>query len=153
MFEKNLIVMPDKEFETKEEVIHYLTHLENNKVSDENGFEKDVLEREEAFVTYVGYGIGMPHARTSHITEPFAIYARLKKKIHWGEEEGEDVTQIFLLGVPQSNRSDNSYANLHLQLLALLSRNLMHDEFRESLDQADNTDEIYNLLIKMKEDL
>ncbi|MBP3817326.1 MAG: PTS sugar transporter subunit IIA [Butyrivibrio sp.] len=152
MFDKKLIVMPDVEFETKEDVIHFLTHLDNNKVSDMDGFEKEVLERESTFVTYVGYDIGMPHARTNHSTEPFVVYARLKNRVHWGENDGEDVSQVFLLGVPQLNDSDHSFANLHLKVLAMLSRNLMHDDFRESLNKAANTDDIYNLLINMKED-
>ena len=153
MFEKKLIVIPETEFETKEEVIHYLTHLDNSKVSDKDGFEKDVLQRESSFVTYVGYDIGMPHARTGHADEPFVVYARLKNKVHWGEDDGEDVNQVFLLGVPQKYDDDNSFSNLHLKVLAMLSRNLMHDDFREQLNKAENTDDIYKLLVNMEDQI
>jgi fructose-specific phosphotransferase system IIA component len=149
MFEKNLIVMPDVEFKTKEEVIHYLTHLDNDKVSDKDGYEQDVLERESAVVTYIGYEFGIPHARTETVKEPFAVYARLKTPVHWGEEEGEDVEQVFLLGVPQ----DITYANLHLELISQLSRNLMHEDFREALRNADNVDDVYQLLMKIQEEM
>ena len=53
MFEKRLIVLPEQAFGTKEEVLHYLTHLENDRVQDADGYEKDIREREATFATYV----------------------------------------------------------------------------------------------------
>ena len=153
MIRKELIIMADKDFETKEEVIHYLTHIDNKKVVDKHGFEKDVLEREASFVTYIGYEIGIPHARTAYVTEPFVVYLRLKKPVHWGRDDKENVNHLFLLGVPQNNKEDYSNANLHLRILVALSKNLMHDDFRERLFQAKNQDEIYDLLEKVKEEI
>ena len=152
MFEKELIVFSEEKLKTKEEVIHYLTHLDNEKVTDMDGFEKDVREREETFSTYIGYDIGMPHAKTSYVREPFVIYARFKEKIRWGDDEGEDIDQVVLLGVPHTENGDDTFANLHLKVLAMLSRSLMRDEFREGLSRAETNDEVYELLSQIKED-
>ena len=152
MFEKELIIMPDRKFGSKEEVIRYLTHLDNSRVLDADAYEKAVLEREAAFVTYVGYGIGMPHAKTEAVAEPFAVYARLANEVQWGEDEGETVSQIFLLGVPAGKNTDASFANLHLKMLAMLSRHLMHEDFRNRLENAADAEEIYQILKNLKEE-
>ena len=152
MFEKHLIVMPEQAFETKEKVLHYLTHLENDRVKDADGYEKDVLEREATFPTYTIDGIAIPHAKTDSVLEPFVMYARLKAPVHWGEEDGEDARQVFLLGVPKTGK-DGQSANLHLKILTHLSKKLMHDDFRSGLLNAESVDEIYQQLKKLEEDL
>lgn len=150
MFEKNLIVLLDEELNSKEEVIHYLTHVTNNKVIDQDQYEKDVLIRENTIPTYVGFNIGLPHARTSGVSEAFVLYARLKNEVAWGEAEEEKANQVFLIGVPDKDSGEAS--NLHLKILAMLSRKLVHDEFRETLLKAETEDEILAVLKEIEEE-
>ena len=152
MFEKKLIVLAQERFENKEEVIRYLTHIENEKVSDQDRYEKDVLERENTIPTYVGYSIGLPHARTSGVNEAFVVYARLKNEVAWGETEDEKADQVFLIGVPEKNENDGSANNLHLKILAMLSRKLVHEDFRNKLAEAKTNEEIYDVLKEIEED-
>ena len=152
MFQKNLIVLPDELFSDKGEVIHYLAHLENDKVTDQDLYEQDVKARESVIPTYVGYGIGLPHARTRGVKEAFVVYARLKKEVAWGDQEEEKANQVFLIGVPEKNDSDQTSSNLHLRILAMLSRKLVHEEFRTRLAEARNAEEIYNVLKEIEED-
>lgn len=152
MFEKNLIVMPEQVFRSKEEVLNYLTHLENDRVTDANGYAKAVTEREATFTTYIFEGIAIPHAKTDYVKVPFVVYAKLREKVHWGDDEGEDADQIFLLGVPKVSK-DNEFANLHLQILTQLSKKLMHEDFRNSLKNAVTIDEIHNLLKNFEEEM
>ena len=152
MFQKSLIVMPEQIFQTKEEVLDYLTHLENGRVSDPDGYARDVQEREATFATYIFEGIATPHAKSEFVKEPFVVYAKLAKTVHWGDDEGEDADLIFLLGVPKTGEN-NEFANLHLKVLAVLSKNLVHEDFRESLRAASTTDEVYDLLKKIEEDI
>ena len=152
MFQKNLIVLPDELFSDKGEVIHYLAHLENDTVTDQDLYEQDVKARESVIPTYVGYGIGLPHARTRGVKEAFVVYARLKKEVAWGDQEEEKANQVFLIGVPEKNDSDQTSSNLHLRILAMLSRKLVHEEFRTRLAEARNAEEIYNVLKEIEED-
>lgn len=147
MFDKRLIVMQERTFQSKDEVLEYLTHLENDKVSDADGYAKDVREREATFATYTIDGVAIPHAKSENVTEPFIVYARLNQAVHWGDDEGEDAVQVFLLGVPKSGN------NLHLELLTRLSKKLIHEDFRNSLASAPNTEEIYQLLKKFEEEM
>lgn len=152
MFQKSLIVMPEQVFQTKEEVLDYLTHLENDRVSNPDGYARDVQERESTFSTYVFEGIATPHAKSDFVREPFVAYAGLADKVLWGDDEGEDADLIFLLGVPKTSEN-NEFKNLHLKVLAALSKRLVHEDFRESLRAASNADEIYTLLKKFEEDM
>ena len=147
MFEKRLIVMPEQTFRSKDEVLEYMTHLENDKVSNPDGYAKDVRDREATFATYTFDGIAIPHAKSENVTEPFIAYARLNEAVHWGDDEGEDAIQVFLLGVPKSGN------NLHLELLTRLSKKLVHEDFRKSLADASSTEEVYQLLKKFEEEL
>ena len=151
MFERNLIAMPKQEFRNKEEVIAYLTHLENDRVEDADLYEKDVVERESVIPTYVGYGIGLPHARTEGVREAFVVYARLKNEVIWGQQEEEKANQVFLIGVP-AKKDEGSSNNLHLKILAMLSRKLVHEEFRNKLAKAENEDDIYTILKEIEEE-
>lgn len=152
MFQKNLIVMPEQVFQKKEEVLDYLTHLENDRVTDPEGYARDVREREASFTTYIFEGIATPHAKSSCVKTPFVVYAKLAEKVHWGDDEGEDADLVFLLGVPKVS-GDNEFANLHLKVLAVLSKKLVHEDFRNSLRAASNTDEVYELLKKIEEEI
>lgn len=152
MFEKNLIVMPEQVFQSKEEVLDYLTHLDNSRVADADGYARDVREREATFTTYIFEGIAIPHAKTDCVKEPFVVYAKLREKVHWGDDEGEDADQVFLLGVPKTSEN-NEFANLHLQILTSLSKKLVHEDFRNSLKDAASADEIYDLLKKFEEEM
>jgi fructose-specific phosphotransferase system IIA component len=152
MFEKHLIVMPDQIFQSKDEVLDFLTHLENERVSDPDGYGKDVKEREATFATYIFEGIAIPHAKSDNVKEPFVVYAKLREAVHWGDDEGEDANQVFLLGVPKTNNGNDS-SNLHLQILTSLSKKLVHEDFRNSLKDASSTDEIYDLLKKFEEEM
>ncbi|MFR8569062.1 MAG: PTS sugar transporter subunit IIA [Longicatena caecimuris] len=52
---------------------------------------------------------------------------------------------IFLIGVPENKRTKE-----HLQILAWLSRNLMHQEFREDILHAENEQQLFNCLKKLE---
>ncbi|MBF1688488.1 MAG: PTS sugar transporter subunit IIA [Selenomonas sp.] len=144
MFHENQIVFLEDSFSSKNEVIHHLTHRENSAVRDADQYERDVLEREASFATYTIDGVAMPHAKSEGVGTPFVAFARLKTPVRWGTEEGEDARMVFLIGVPKvGGTADN---NLHLKILAALSKKLIHDEFRAQLSTANSTKDIYALL-------
>ena len=144
MFSENLIVFPEQEFPDKTAVIHYLTHLENDRVLDADCYEAAVNERELTCATYTIEGVAIPHAKTDAVTKPFVAFARLKTPVPWGSAADEKASLIFLLGVPQTAAAGQS-ANLHLAILAALSKHLIHASFRQQLANAGSPKELYNL--------
>ena len=99
------------------------------RVTDLDGFLADVRKREEQMATGLPGGIGIPHARSAHVTEPSLVFGRSKDGIDWGAEDGP-ATLIFLIAAPEGGGND------HLKILAALARRLMRAEFRESLTNA-----------------
>jgi PTS system fructose-specific IIA component len=63
--------------------------------------------------------------------------------VDWTSLDGTDVDMIFMIGVPEVDSS-----NEHLKILALLSRKLMKDEFRQALRVARSEDEVMDVLAK-----
>jgi fructose-specific phosphotransferase system IIA component len=99
------------------------------RVTDLDGFLADVRKREEQMPTGLPGGIGIPHARSAHVTEPSLVFGRSLEGIDWGAEDGP-ATLIFLIAAPEGGGDD------HLKILAALARRLMRTEFRESLMNA-----------------
>lgn len=132
-------------------------------LNNRDAFLSDVLDREKIFSTYVGYGIGLPHGKSTAVDSAGLCIARLTAPVNWGdeneeedpaidwgdgeiEEEKEDtrVDMIVMIAVNPNAQDGN---NLHLKLLASLSRLLMHDDFREKLRNG-SRDEMYETLNK-----
>lgn len=99
------------------------------RVTDLDGFLADVRKREEQMPTGLPGGIGIPHARSAHVTEPSLVFGRSLEGIDWGAEDGP-AKLIFLIAAPEGGGDD------HLKILAALARRLMRTEFREALMNA-----------------
>lgn len=144
---KNLVdskfVFFDVEGESKEQIIRFLSEkfLEDERISDLDGYVGAVLEREENFSTAVGYSVATPHAKTDYATHATVAFARLQKEILWDEEENEKASIIFLLAIPTKDKGDR-----HLKILASLSRKLVHEEFRQKISEATKAEEVVALI-------
>lgn len=147
MFEKDLIVFSDKMYQNKFDVIEDLTKLVKGKVTSVEEYFKDVKEREDSLATYIEYGVAIPHAKTNAVLEPFVVYEKLKNSVVWGDDN-QVANYIFMIGVPEK------YAgNLHLKIISELSKNLIRPNFRNKLLNAENGDEVYELLMLVEREI
>lgn len=143
MFDQRLTFVK-KQFKTKVEAIDFLIQkaIESEKIQGGEAYKQSVLKREEEFSTAVGYAIAIPHGSSEDVQESFVAVATLDTPMQWGEEL---VKMIFMIGVPESKRTKE-----HLQILAWLSRNLMHEEFRDDILHAKNKQQLFNCLKKLE---
>lgn len=95
MFNEKQIVFLEETFPTKQDVIHHLTHLANERILDADRYEQAVLAREESFPTYTIDGVAMPHAKSDAIGEAFVAFARLKTPVRWGFRGGRGCTRCI----------------------------------------------------------
>ena len=151
MFDEKRIIFLEGPFASKEDVIRRLTHVENRCIADADAYERAVLEREASFATYTIDGVAMPHAKSAGVREAFVTVARLGIPVPWGADPGEDARIVFLIGVPQAADGEQNN-NLHLRILAALSKKLIHDSFRQKLAEAVSASEVYQLLQEIEED-
>lgn len=142
LIEKDLIIL-NLEETNKEDVIKKLAALADAKgrVSDLEAYVKAVLKREEEYSTAVGFGVAIPHGKTDAISKPVLMYGRVKG-IDWKALDNEPVYNVFMIGVPESDAG-----NVHLKILAKLSRKLMKEDFREALREASSEDQLIELLV------
>lgn len=114
------------------------------RIRDVAGFIKAVFDREELFSTAIGYGIAIPHGKSSYVKEPFIVFARNQEEFLWDSRSEHRVRLIFLIGVPEEQASD-----LHLNILANISRGLMNDSYRERLVGAGDVAEVMGIFEEM----
>jgi PTS system fructose-specific IIA component len=140
MLTSELIVLDSKSM-SKLEVIQELAQLAHSqgKVSDSKAFVNAVLAREAEYSTGVGYHIAIPHGKDEAILEPVLLYARVQD-VDWQSMDDQPVKSVFMIGVPAQ-----SEGQIHLQILAKLSRSLMKEEFRQTLFDAKDKNDILNL--------
>lgn len=147
MFDKKLIFFSDTQYTDKTDCLSDLANKDNPYIIDHFQYCKDVLNREEIVPTAIGYGIAIPHAISLGVKQAFVAVEKLTTPIEW--TEGEKVSLILMIGVPKNENSGNQ----HLKILAALSKNLMHASFRDALSQAESTEEMYEKLKKIEEEM
>ncbi|WP_206506316.1 PTS fructose transporter subunit IIABC [Streptomyces chrestomyceticus] len=101
------------------------------RVTDLAGFLADVAAREAQMPTGLDGGIGIPHCRSAHVTEPTLAFGRSAAGIDFGAADGP-ADLVFLIAAPAGGDAD------HLSILSTLARHLMDEEFTGALRAADD---------------
>ncbi|OIJ67608.1 PTS fructose transporter subunit IIABC [Streptomyces mangrovisoli] len=99
------------------------------RVTDLEGFLADVAAREAQMPTGLDGGIGIPHCRSAHVTEPTLAFGRSAAGIDFGAPDGP-ADLIFLIAAPAG--ADDA----HLTILSSLARQLMNADFTSALRSA-----------------
>lgn len=106
--------------------------VEAGKVDKED--REDVLEsirqREETMSTGIGFGIAIPHASSSKVSEVVAAFGRSTSGIPFESLDGEPVNFIVLFVVPKDQ------FQTHLRTLAAIAKFLNDKTVREELSKA-----------------
>jgi len=109
------------------------------RVTDADGFHADVRAREAQMATGMPGGVGLPHARSEHVTAPSLAVGRVPAGVDFGAPDGP-ANLIFLIAAPASGGSE------HLKILASLARRLVHESFRSSLLNAADANEVAEIV-------
>lgn len=126
-----------------EELALLLTY--SGKVKGKDAFLQAIYARENEGSTGIGYGVAIPHGKSSSVIEPAIAFGRSPEGIDFDSLDGNPAHLFFMIAVPED--ADN----LHLQTLARLSRRLMHGSFRNELMKAGTKEDILRALSQMDE--
>ncbi len=99
------------------------------RVTDLDGFLADVAAREAQMPTGLDGGIGIPHCRSTHVSEPTLAFGRPPEPIDFGAPDGP-ADLVFLIAAPDGADSE------HLTILSSLARRLADPEFTAALRSA-----------------
>ena len=96
------------------------------RVTDLAQFLADIEAREQQMPTGLEGGIGIPHCRSAHVTEPSLAFGRASEGVDFGAPDGPaDI--IFLIAAPEGGDAS------HMKILASLARRLIRAQFKERL--------------------
>ena len=101
---------------------------------------KALSARENMGSTGIGYGIAMPHAKCEVVESVMLAVGYSQKGINFKSVDGKPVHLFFLL------LSSPEHDQLHLKVLARLSRFLKDKVFRENLMKVKTPDEICRVI-------
>ncbi|MFK0217669.1 fructose-specific PTS transporter subunit EIIC [Streptomyces vinaceus] len=114
-------------------------------VRDVDELVRVALAREAQGTTGLGESIAIPHAKTDAVSRPAVGFARSGAGIEWGSLDGTKARLVFMIAVPEAAAGDE-----HLRILAMLSRKLMDEDFRERLGSAPDAPAVLEVLREIR---
>lgn len=117
-----------------------------NNLKDLEEFKRQVYLREEKGSTGVGEGVAIPHGKSSVVTKPGLAAMTIPDGVEFESLDGNPVKLLFLIAAPDND------SNVHLEILATLSKLLMDDKFIKSLVEAKSKEEFLEIIDKAEKE-
>ena len=147
--------MKISEILTKENIIKDLKSFDKESVLEElSNFLKDrgeipnkenllfaLIEREKLGSTGIGENVAIPHAKIRDIDKIITVFARSQIGVEFESLDQKPVNFIYLILAPENSTGQ------HLKALARISRLFKNPSLRESVLRANETDQIYSILV------
>ncbi|MHC4655067.1 MAG: PTS sugar transporter subunit IIA [Planctomycetota bacterium] len=126
----------------KESVIRELVELldGNGLLLDKDVVLDAVFTREQTRSTGIGSGIAIPHGKCKAVKELVMALGVAGESIDFKSVDGQPVTIVILLVSPADQTGP------HIQALARISRLMLDEQFRKSIERATSAEETFELL-------
>lgn len=111
-----------------------------NQIDDRDAVLEAVLIREQTRSTGIGSGIAIPHGKCTGVKELVMAIGIAKTPIEFDSIDQKPVSIIVLLASPTDRTGP------HIQALARISRLMLDDKFKEQLQTADSSEQVYDLI-------
>ncbi len=113
--------------------------------SKQAGLEADAIvgflnAREDLGSTALGAGVAIPHGRVKGLKNPIAAFVKLKEPIEFAAPDGEAVSILIFLLVPEKATQQ------HLEILSSIAQLLSDQDARKSLTSEDSPEKVCQLL-------
>ena len=137
---KELMIM-DLQGTTKEGVIDEMiaSLSANGIINDVAVYKEGIMKRESQTSTGLGDGIAMPHAKNKAVVKPAVVFAKSAAGVDYASLDGQPAHLFFMIAAPEGAN------NVHLEVLASLSRLLINPDFTASLKKAQTPEEVQGL--------
>lgn len=133
-------VLLDAESTSKKRVFERVGLLFENQMQIARSQVFDSLfAREKLGSTGLGQGVAIPHGRIPKLREATAAFVKTTHPIPFDAPDGQPVTLIFVLLVPELA------TDLHLQILGELAQMFSDSDFRDKLNACEDSAEIHRL--------
>ena len=137
---KELMIM-DLQGTTKEGVIDEMiaSLSANGIINDVAVYKEGIMKRESQTSTGLGDGIAMPHAKNKAVVKPAVVFANSAAGVDYASLDGQPAHLFFMIAAPEGAN------NVHLEVLASLSRLLINPDFTASLKKAQTPEDVQGL--------
>jgi mannitol/fructose-specific phosphotransferase system IIA component (Ntr-type) len=129
-------------WEVIEELIDYLVEKKVIKAEDRDSIVDVVKKREQTMSTGIGFGVGLPHASTTLISEVVGVMGRSKEGIEFDALDNQKVKLVLLFLVPKGQFQK------HLHTLSNIAKLLHRQEFLQELLDAPDANAMYEIIKK-----
>jgi nitrogen PTS system EIIA component len=117
---------------------------DTNSVGDPKKVLDAVLDREATRTTGIGNGLAIPHGKTTGATDLVMAIGRPAEPIEFQSIDGRPVTIIWLVSSPPDKTGP------HIQALARISKLMLNDSFRQSLNAAQGSKEMFDIIVRQE---
>lgn len=144
LLDKSLIKYNTK-LRTKEEIFNKIASLaaEQGLAKSKRRVIKGLTKRENESTTGFTDGFAIPHTKDKTIKKAGIVILVNETGIEWASMDGKPAQFFISLLIPEKESGTT-----HLNLLAAVSKMLVHDDVRAELLQLDSVDKIYNHMQK-----
>jgi len=104
-----------------------------------------IAEREAVLSTGIGFGVAIPHARSSAVRELTVVCGVSPVPISYDSIDGEPVRLFFLIVGPEAS------AGQHVKVLSRIARLVRREHLRDQLCGAATAQEFYAALAQAEE--
>jgi nitrogen PTS system EIIA component len=122
-----------------------IAELTRHLVARSGGEYAEVLEaieeRENVLSTGIGFGVAIPHARSSAVRELSVVCGLSPVPVPYDSIDGDPVRLFFLIVGPEAA------AGQHVKILSRIARLVRKENLRQQLCQADSADRFYAVLL------
>ncbi len=115
---------------------------EAGKISDRDAVLRAVLDREATRSTAIGYGLAVPHGKSSGCPKLAIALGMATKPIDFEGKDGQAATFVVLLASPLEQTGP------HIQALARISRLMLVEQFRSALSEAPTAEAAFEIIKK-----
>lgn len=137
-------IIPDlaatNRWEAIDELIDHLVKTGKIRTEDREAIAGVVKKRETSMSTGIGFGVGIPHGSTDLIYEVVGAFGRSKKGVNFDALDNQPVNLVMLFLVPQGQFQK------HLHTLANIAKLLHNKEFRQSLEEAPDSESMMHII-------
>ena len=110
-----------------EELMSHLADTHKIQSSHRDSIAESIRKRESSMSTGIGFGVGIPHASTTLISEVVAVVGRSRLGIQFDALDSKPVHLVFLFLVPAGQFQK------HVHVLANAAKLLHRQDFRHGL--------------------
>ncbi|HCI13846.1 MAG: PTS sugar transporter subunit IIA [Gallionellales bacterium GWA2_60_142] len=133
-------ILLDTESTSKKRVFERVGLLfENNQQIARSQVFDSLFAREKLGSTGLGHGVAIPHGRIAKLRDATAAFVKTSHPIPFDAPDGEPVSLIFVLLVPERA------TDLHLQILGELAQMFSDQQFRNRLQECEDGPSIHQL--------